>query len=96
MQMEKRGTKTGSVAARAYELWQLRGCPEGSPEVDWYEAERELSAGSVPPQSTDANVEESILGTFPASDPPASHTPDRPPSNAADKWDAARRAGKRR
>jgi len=32
------------IAARAYELWRLRGSPEGSPEVDWLQAERELSS----------------------------------------------------
>jgi len=31
-----------AVAARAYELWRRRGCPEGSPEIDWFQAEREL------------------------------------------------------
>ncbi len=31
-----------SIAIRAYELWQDRGCPEGSPEVDWLAAEEEL------------------------------------------------------
>lgn len=31
-----------SIAIRAYELWQERGCPEGSPEVDWLQAEEEL------------------------------------------------------
>jgi DUF2934 family protein len=30
------------VAERAYELWQARGCPVGSGECDWFEAEREL------------------------------------------------------
>jgi hypothetical protein len=33
-----------TVAARAYELWIQRGCPIGSPEVDWLQAERELHA----------------------------------------------------
>jgi Protein of unknown function (DUF2934) len=32
------------VAARAYECWHERGCPEGSPEEDWDRAERELRA----------------------------------------------------
>jgi hypothetical protein len=27
------------IAALAYALWQERGCPEGSPEVDWFKAE---------------------------------------------------------
>ncbi len=28
------------IANLAYTLWQQRGCPEGSPEQDWSEAER--------------------------------------------------------
>lgn len=32
------------VRAKAYELWQARGCPEGSGDQDWIEAERLLSA----------------------------------------------------
>lgn len=31
------------IASRAYELWVLRGSPDGSPEDDWFIAERELS-----------------------------------------------------
>jgi len=31
-----------SIAALAYEFWHARGCPEGSPEVDWFRAEQEL------------------------------------------------------
>jgi len=30
------------IAAVAYRRWQRRGCPFGSPEVDWSEAEQEL------------------------------------------------------
>jgi hypothetical protein len=30
------------IAVLAYELWQARGCPEGSPEVDWLDAEEQL------------------------------------------------------
>jgi hypothetical protein len=30
------------VSALAYELWIQRGCPLGSPEVDWFRAEEEL------------------------------------------------------
>jgi hypothetical protein len=30
------------IATLAYELWQVRGCPHGSPEEDWLRAEREL------------------------------------------------------
>jgi hypothetical protein len=27
------------TARIAYELWKERGCPYGSPEVDWFEAQ---------------------------------------------------------
>ena len=30
------------IAALAYQLWQDRGCPDGSPEEDWYKAEEQL------------------------------------------------------
>jgi Protein of unknown function (DUF2934) len=33
------------IATLAYALWEGRGCPEGSPEVDWFEAEQELKIG---------------------------------------------------
>ncbi len=32
------------IATLAYELWQARGCPFGSPEEDWSRAESELRA----------------------------------------------------
>lgn len=41
-----------------------------------------------------AAVDEAVEESFPASDPPASHLPDDPPSNAEAKWEAARAAGK--
>jgi len=33
------------IAARSYELWQERGYPIGSPEIDWFRAEEELRNG---------------------------------------------------
>jgi hypothetical protein len=30
------------VAELAYQLWILRGCPDGSPDEDWLRAEEEL------------------------------------------------------
>lgn len=30
------------IAALAYELWQARGCPEGSPDEDWFQAAEQL------------------------------------------------------
>jgi hypothetical protein len=34
------GTDLGDeeIATLAYELWQARGCPDGSPDEDWYRA----------------------------------------------------------
>jgi hypothetical protein len=32
------------IAALAYEHWQARGCPHGSPEEDWFRAAEELRA----------------------------------------------------
>ncbi len=31
-----------AIAVRAYELWQERGCPNGSDQEDWFRAEQEL------------------------------------------------------
>lgn len=37
------------IAARAHELWILRGKPQGSPEVDWHAAEKELEGAAADP-----------------------------------------------
>jgi hypothetical protein len=34
------------IAALAHALWQARGCPDGSPEEDWFQAMRELAERS--------------------------------------------------
>jgi hypothetical protein len=37
------------IAALAYQLWNNRGCPVGSPEEDWWRAERWLrTKGALP------------------------------------------------
>ncbi|MDB5336047.1 MAG: hypothetical protein JWN70_1666 [Planctomycetaceae bacterium] len=36
--------KHDAIATRAYRCWEIRGCPVGSPEVDWLEAEKEFRA----------------------------------------------------
>jgi hypothetical protein len=30
------------IARLAYDLWQARGCPHGSADIDWLQAEKEL------------------------------------------------------
>ncbi len=81
-----------SIAELAYQLWLARGRPLGSPDKDWFEAERHLGVTAHARRSqpiTESEIDSSLKETFPASDPPASHLPDVPPSNAADKWAAA-------
>jgi len=34
-----------AISKRAYELWLERGCPEGSPEADWFKAQSEIETG---------------------------------------------------
>jgi hypothetical protein len=34
----------GEIAEVAYRLWHERGCPSGSAEADWLEAEQEVRA----------------------------------------------------
>jgi len=33
------------ISALAYFYWQQRGCPTGSPDEDWFRAEREIREG---------------------------------------------------
>ena len=42
------------IARLAYRIWEERGRPIGSAEVDWYEAERQLQirGGAVPSSPT--------------------------------------------
>jgi hypothetical protein len=37
-----------SIGELAYRLWQSRGCPEGTAEQDWLDAERQLRASDLP------------------------------------------------
>jgi hypothetical protein len=84
-----------SIAELAYQLWNARGRPHGSEEDDWLEAERQLTTAPQADRNgggREDDIDDSLKDTFPASDPPASHIPDLPPSNAADKWSAAGKA----
>jgi hypothetical protein len=40
------------VAALAYQYWLQRGCPIGSPELDWFQAEEELKRRAEPTAET--------------------------------------------
>lgn len=51
------------LAARAYDLWVRRGRPVGSPEIDWYAAEKELLANAnAPTQPKDVVTTDSDRG----------------------------------
>ena len=40
------GPDVEAIKARAYQLWCERGCPLGSADEDWHQAERELRAAN--------------------------------------------------
>lgn len=35
----------GEISKLAYSLWCERGCPDGSPDVDWFTAEQKYREG---------------------------------------------------
>lgn len=43
---ESSGLSREEIARRAYQLWEERGSPHGSPEEDWYRAEHQLRQSS--------------------------------------------------
>lgn len=86
---DSKAPDTASLRALAYQIWQSHGCPQGTAESDWQEAELRLAAAPPSARTEDAKIEGALQDSFPASDPPASHIPDRPPSNADEKWEAA-------
>jgi hypothetical protein len=78
-----------SIAELAYQLWVRRGCPEGSEELDWREAERQLATeGSSAPASDaspDIKVGSAPETTFPTRDPASGRLPDSTPTDAEEK-----------
>jgi hypothetical protein len=42
LHLDEESVADHEIARRAYRCWHERGCPHGSPEVDWHRAEREL------------------------------------------------------
>jgi len=83
-------TEFRSIAELAYQLWEARGRRAGCAEQDWLDAERQLQGRQQPGAATSVKaVDDSLKGSFPASDPPASRLPDEPPVNAEAKWAAA-------
>jgi hypothetical protein len=53
------GIDVQAIRRRAHELWLRRGCPTGTPDLDWQQAERELRAeahGETPPAAADSRA----------------------------------------
>lgn len=72
-----------AIADLAYRLWQQRGCPAGSGETDWYEAETLLREQSL--RQTTATLESYETAAFAAEPPaPAAAKRARPPKAASD------------
>jgi LmbE family N-acetylglucosaminyl deacetylase len=73
-----------SIGELAYRLWQARGCPQGTAEKDWLDAERQLaqSPGSQLPDEASRLPDETSRapdesGRFPEQ-PPAKSSAKRP------------------
>lgn len=78
-----------TIRELAYQLWKARGCPTGSAEQDWLDAERELSRGGPATLSKSSDtVDDRRNDTFRTSDPPLSRASDAPPAAAESKWTA--------
>jgi len=52
-----------TISDLAYHLWQARGCPAGSSEVDWAEAERQVNG-----RAADSNEQVPAPAALPAAD----------------------------
>ena len=67
------------VRDRAYFLWQKEGCPEGRDQEFWERACLLERAETAPPfplpdrsgSATDKAVDQAVMESFPASDPPS-------------------------
>ena len=60
-----------SIGELAYRLWQARGCPEGSAERDWLDAEKQLRSAQRTTETRAASnaIDKPPQETFPASAP---------------------------
>jgi hypothetical protein len=55
-QMNNQDLEQGTVQLLAYRLWLERGCPDGSPEEDWFRAEGMLGGDQIAQTPSNAKV----------------------------------------
>src|ERR1700721_1482081 len=91
-----------SIGELAYHLWQARGCPEGSAEQDWLDAERQLRSGPravEPTAAADQRSDEPVASAEPHSGrgrlagertAPGAKRSDEPVASAEPQWKAPR------
>src|ERR1700721_1059215 len=72
-----------SIGELAYHLWQARGCPEGSAEQDWLDAEKQLKSA---PRNAEPRAADPRAATPTGS---AGQRTDEPPANVEAKRKAA-------
>jgi hypothetical protein len=60
--------KQQQTSLLAYQFWMARGCPVGSPDEDWFRAERALHSRQLEEVAADAAEEPAHI----AADPPDS------------------------
>jgi hypothetical protein len=53
-----------TISELAYHLWRARGCPEGSPDVDWHEAERQVTGRVSADSPSDSQQPEGPAGAI--------------------------------
>ena len=58
---------TAQIRDRAYSRWQAQGCPEGTAERDWLEAEQEIAAQRASEASDRVSAPAKQRSTVPAS-----------------------------
>ena len=76
-----------SIGELAYHLWQARGCPEGSAEQDWLNAEKQLKLAPRAAESRTAEPRAAESRT--AATASAGQRTDEPPASADAKRKAA-------
>ena len=94
------GGDVAKIAGRADTLWQARGRPMGSPEIDWLRAEEELAKAADKPPVPPVAVGSSASRANPPAEPspPPAAPPARPVSAASSspltaKWQGQLRVG---